>query len=211
MDELRREAAGKDVLGAGPGERLWSAVKLVAIIVVLLWAVEVVDQLAFDGRLDRWGIRPRSVGGLWGILAAPFLHGGFVHLLANTPPLAVLSALILVLRGAGAYLGVTVAVIVGSGLGVWLTGGSETVHIGASGVIFGWFGFLLLSGLVERRLTSLLTTIVVAVLYGGLLWGVLPSGPGISWEGHLFGFLSGLGTAWLRRPRRLEAARPAGR
>jgi membrane associated rhomboid family serine protease len=203
MESSGRGDAGGDRLGRTTGQRLWSAAKLVAVIVGLLWAVEIVDQVALDDRLQAWGIRPRTLSGLWGILTAPFLHGDFAHLIANTPPLVVLALLLLVLRGVGAFLGLTAAVAVGSGLGVWLTGAASSNHIGASGVIFGWLGFLLLAGLVERRLSSLLTSIVVAVLYGGLVWGVLPSDPRVSWQGHLFGFLAGLATAWLaRRPRR---------
>lgn len=191
--------------GAPPEEeslssRVWVGLEVMAFVVALLWAVEIVDQLAFDGRLDAWGIRPRSLRGLWGVLAAPFLHGGFVHLIANTGPLAVLGVL-LCLRGLASFLGVTAAVVVGGGLGVWLTGASNSVHIGASGVVFGWFGYLVIVGFLERHLGSILVSVGVAFVYGGLIWGVLPSSPHISWQGHLFGFLSGLLVAWAKRHR----------
>lgn len=186
-------------------ERVKTAAKVVAFLVILLWAVEGLDQLLFGERLDAWGIRPRTFGGLWGVFAAPFLHGGFVHLGANTGPLIVLASLLLVLRGLESFLGVSLAVVLGGGLGVWLTGAAHSVHIGASGVVFGWLGYLILFGFVERRLLSLLTSIGVAVAYGSLLWGVLPAGPHISWQGHLFGFVSGLAVAWFGRRRRQKS------
>jgi membrane associated rhomboid family serine protease len=149
------------------------------------------------------------MGGLVGIALAPLLHGGFGHLIANTIPLITLGWLIM-LRETRDLIAVTVLSALVSGLGVWLVGASYSVHIGASGVIFGYFGFLLLRGYFERSLIAVLLSIVVAVLYGGMLWGVFPSGRLISWEGHLFGFLGGVLAArfMARRP---PAPRPARR
>ncbi|MGI8933616.1 MAG: rhomboid family intramembrane serine protease [Phormidesmis sp.] len=171
-------------------------------LVALLWAIEIVDQVVFRGNLDRLGIRPRSLSGLWGILWAPFLHGNFVHLLANTVPLVSLGWLIM-LRETGDWLVVSVIAALCSGLGTWLIGAPSSLHIGASGVVFGYFGFLLLRGYFERSAVAIAFSVLVTFLYGGIIWGVLPSQPGISWEGHLFGFLGGiLAARLLAKPRR---------
>lgn len=164
--------------------------------VALLWAIEIVDAVLFAGSLDRFGVRPRSVGGLIGIAFAPLLHMGFGHLIANTLPLITLGWLIM-LRETRDLIVVTVLSALASGLGVWLIGASYSVHIGASGVIFGYFGFLLLRGYFERSLLSIGLSLAVAAVYGGMLWGVFPSGFRISWEGHLFGFLGGVFAARL--------------
>ena len=171
-------------------------------LVIFLWAIEIVDWLVFGGELNRFGIRPRTVAGLWGILFAPFLHGNFAHLLANTVPLVSLGWLVM-LRETGDWLVVTIIAALCAGLGTWLIGSPYSVHIGASGVIFGYFGFLLLRGYFERSVTAIAFSILVAFLYGGIIWGVLPNQPGISWEGHLFGFLGGvLAARLLSKPRK---------
>ena len=177
--------------------------------VAALWLIELVDQLVFHQTLDRNGIRPRSANGLPGILVAPFLHGGIGHLLANSAPLLVLGWLVL-LRGMAVFLTVSAIAIVVGGLGVWLFASPNTIHIGASGLIFGYLGYLLLRGYFERSVASILVAVVVGVLYGGALWSVLPSRPGISWEGHLFGFLAGALAARLLTNRQRAARRPRG-
>ncbi|AUX40525.1 rhomboid family protein [Sorangium cellulosum] len=177
--------------------------------IALLWAIEIVDFVVFRGSLDRLGIRPRTVPGLVGIALAPLLHGGFAHLVANTVPFLALGWLILLRKTSDLFLVSFVAALVG-GLGVWLTGSATSVHIGASGVIFGYFGFLLLRGWFERSALSIALSAAVGLLYGGMIWGVLPTRPGISWEGHLFGFLGGVLAARLiagRLRRRAEASR----
>ncbi|MGB7086028.1 MAG: rhomboid family intramembrane serine protease [Phormidesmis sp.] len=172
-------------------------------LVVLLWAIEIIDQLLFKGALDVWfGIHPRTLGGLWGILFAPFLHGNFAHLLANTVPLVSLGWLVM-LRETSDWVIVSVITALCSGLGTWLIGAPGSVHIGASGVIFGYFGFLLLRGYFERSVVAIAFSLLVVFLYGSIIWGVLPNQPGISWEGHLFGFLGGiLAARLLAKPRR---------
>jgi membrane associated rhomboid family serine protease len=167
----------------------------------LLWAIEIVDAVLFAGALDRFGVRPRSADGLVGIAFAPLLHMGFGHLIANTLPLITLGWLIM-LRETRDLIAVTILSAIVSGVGVWLIGASYSVHIGASGVIFGYFGFLLLRGYFERSFVSILLSLVVVTVYGGMIWGVFPSGFRISWEGHLFGFLGGVLAARLmaRRP-----------
>lgn len=171
-------------------------------LVIVLWAVEIVDWLIFGGALYRFGIRPRTVSGLWGILFAPFLHDNFAHLLANTISLVSLGWLVM-LRETGDWLVVSIITALCSGLGTWLIGASGSYHIGASGVVFGYFGFLLLRGYFERSVAAIAFSVLVAFLYGGIIWGVLPNQPGISWEGHLFGFLGGvLAARLLSEPRK---------
>ena len=162
--------------------------------VSLLWIIEIVDFFLFGGRLNAYGVRPRSIDGLEGILFMPFLHGSFAHLAANTFPFVTLGWLIM-LREISDFFIVSAVTVLVSGLGVWLTGAPNSVHIGASGLIFGYFGFLLLRGYFERSFTSILVSLVVGFFYGSLIWGVLPSQPGVSWQAHFFGFVGGVLTA----------------
>lgn len=167
----------------------------------LMWVVGIANLLAFGGALNANGIRPRTETGLWGILFAPFLHANVAHLMANTVPCLVLGGLILV-RGLRDFVWATAVAALVGGLGVWLIGGPNTVHIGASGLVFGYLGYLVLRGYWERSLTAIAVAVVAGVLYGGVLWGVLPLTRGVSWEGHLFGFVGGAAAASAhRRPR----------
>lgn len=170
----------------------------------LLWAIELADTLVLGDTLQRHGIRPRTLSGLWGVLTSPFLHADFGHLIANSGPFVVLGALLRG-RGAVAFFESTVVIALVAGLGTWLTGGAGTNHIGASGVIFGWFGYLLLAGWYERSIATVLTSVAVGVAYGGMIWGVLPTRPGVSWQGHLFGFLGG----WLAAKLVAWSSKPA--
>jgi membrane associated rhomboid family serine protease len=159
--------------------------------IALLWSLELLDTLLLAGRLNAFGIRPRRLSGLWGIGLAPLLHGSLWHLMANTLPLIVLGGLIL-LDGLKPFVIVTAVVWVVSGVGVWLLGGSNTNHIGASGIVFGYFGFLVLRAYFQQSAGAIAIAIFVGLLYGGLLWGILPTQRGKSWQGHLFGLLGGV-------------------
>jgi membrane associated rhomboid family serine protease len=140
--------------------------------------------------------------GLRGVVFAPFLHANFAHLMANTLPLIVLGWLIM-LRETRDFFTVWAVSAVVSGLGTWLIGPSMSVHIGASGVIFGFLGYLLARGWFERRAASIAVALGVGLLYGGAIFGVLPGQVGISWQAHLFGFLGGvLAARWMSRPSR---------
>jgi membrane associated rhomboid family serine protease len=186
--------------GGAVGTALWTRLRVLLAFVALLWLVELADLLVFRGALDANGIRPRTEAGLVGILFAPFLHAGLAHLMANTIPLLVLGWLVL-LRGLRSFLWVTVVVVLLGGLGVWLLGRPATVHVGASGLIFGYLGYLLLRGFWERSVTAIAIALVASALYGGALWGVLPRQGNVSWEGHLFGFTGGAGAASAHRRR----------
>jgi membrane associated rhomboid family serine protease len=162
-----------------------------------MWVVElgnVVTRDAFEGL----GIRPRTPDGVWGILFAPFVHANVAHLVANTVPFLVLGWMV-ALRGLREFLLVTFLVILIGGGAVWLLGRPFSVHVGASGVVFGYLGFLLARGFFERSAQAIVLSLLALFLYGGALWGILPSSGRISWEGHLFGFLAGIGAARLLR------------
>jgi membrane associated rhomboid family serine protease len=164
-------------------------IALVAGMAALMWVVEIADVAAFE--LDRHGIVPREVGGLDGILFAPFLHGGFGHLIGNTIPFLVLGAAI-ALAGLARVAAVTAIVAVVGGVGTWLTGPDGTVHIGASGLVFGFAAYLVSRFLWSRRLLDLgIAVLVVAVWGTTLLIGLVPT-PGVSWQGHLFGAVGGV-------------------
>ena len=188
--------------------RVGTAARVIGGFVLLLYVVELVDKV-LNGRLDSNGIEPREADGLDGILWAPLLHGGWWHLVGNTGPLLVLGFMIL-LSGVARWAAATAVVWIVGGLGTWLTGGDHTVHIGASGLVFGWLTFLIARGLFSRRFGQIALGVVILVVYGGLLLGVLPNQPGISWQGHLFGAIGGvLAASWLGAgDRRLEAAQP---
>ncbi len=179
---------------------------IIAAFTGVLYLIEAVDTV-LDGALDADGIRPRQLDGLDGILWAPLLHDGWQHLAANTVPVLVLGFLALA-GGIGQFVAVTATIWLVGGLGTWLTG-SPNVHLGASGLIFGWLVFLLARGFFARSLTQILLAVVLFGVWGGVLWGVLPGVAGISWEGHLFGAVSGLLAARLiARADRPRAGRP---
>ena len=169
--------------------------KTLFIVVGIFWLVEIIDIFIFKGRLDNFGIKPKSIVGLRGIIFAPFLHGGFGHLIANTIPFLTLGWLTMIQETSDFFIVSIVTAVIG-GIGVWLFGGAGSVHIGASILIYGYLGFLLLRGYFQKNIPSILLSIIVFILYGGLLFGVLPSQIGVSWQGHLFGFLGGAIAAW---------------
>jgi membrane associated rhomboid family serine protease len=188
---------------AAAGRRVKIQALVMGVSLGLIWLVSSLDLILLGGTLSRYGIRPRLWDGLWGVLWMPFLHGSFGHLFANSVPFAVLGWLV-ILRRTSDFFVVTAVALVISGLGVWLTGPWQSVHVGASGLVFGYFGFLLLRGYFERSLYAILLAVLVFLVYGGLIWGVLPQQNGISWQAHLFGFFGGALAARLLTP--LETA-----
>jgi membrane associated rhomboid family serine protease len=177
-----------------------NALKLLVAMIAVMWATEVVDLVA-DHRLDAYGIHPRDVGGLPEIFAAPFLHVGFGHLISNTVPFVVMGAAI-ALGGLARVALVTLIVTVISGLGVWLIAPSNEVHLGASGVVFGYATYLVTRGLLSRRITEIAVGVAVVGIWGiGLLEGLLPQDR-ISWQAHLFGAIGGVVAAYALASRR---------
>jgi membrane associated rhomboid family serine protease len=165
--------------------------------VAVLWIIECVNGL-LDYRLNRWGILPHTLSGLAGIPLSPFLHGSFAHLTLNTVPLIILGGFV-VLQGTRIFLAVSLWITLLSGTALWLLGRSA-YHVGASSVLFGYFGYLVARGWYERSVTALLVALLTLGLYGGMVWGVLPMRSYISWEGHLFGLLAGVLVARLATP-----------
>ncbi|APR87594.1 Rhomboid family protein [Minicystis rosea] len=158
--------------------------------IALLWIIHLVNVLV-GYRLSALGIHPRTLEGLWGVLFAPFLHVGFAHLIANSISLALIGSLVL-MRRVRDFLTVAALSALTAGLGTWLIGGAHTVHIGASGVIFGLLGYLFSRGVFERKFWPILGSVIAFLLFGRALTGLIPGTSGISWEGHLFGFLGGI-------------------
>ena len=156
----------------------------------VMWVLEVIDQLA-DNRLDQYGIEPRDGDGLIGVVAAPFLHGGFDHLVGNTVPF-LLMGFVIAAQGAARVLAVTAIVGLVSGLGTWLIAPEHTIHIGASGIVFGYASYLLSRGFFNRNALELGVGALVAVVYGSALLGGLVPEDGVSWQGHFFGAVGGV-------------------
>lgn len=146
---------------------------------------------------QRIAIVPRTSGGLFGIFTAPFVHGNLAHLLANLPPFIVLGVLVL-RHGERTFIKTALLIALASGLLVWLLGRSAA-HMGASGVIFGFFGYLVTLAYFSRGVTDVLIAGAVVLVYGSMLVGIKPTRNGTSFEGHLFGLISGIATAWLER------------
>jgi membrane associated rhomboid family serine protease len=163
----------------------------VLVLLAIMWVLEALDWL-LPASLDSYGIASRSVDGLVGVGAAPFLHGGFDHLIANTVPFLILG--IGVSWRAQRYFWPVVIVIAAvSGLGVWLLGPANVITIGASGVVFGFLGYLLIAGLLTRHWLDILVSVAVLLVYGSMLSGALPFGvpSGVSWLMHLTGAVGG--------------------
>lgn len=179
-------------------ERFKSQAAWLVAVVLGLYALETLDSfLPGNHPLDQWGIRPRELVGLPGIFLAPFLHGGFTHLSENSLPFFILGWLVL-LSGMTRFAQVTLGVILCSGLGVWIFGMPHTVHIGLSGVIFGYLGYLLARGWYERKIVSILIAILVGFVYLGMIFQLVSVKEHVSWSAHCFGFLGGIGmAAWL--------------
>ncbi|MGW7083867.1 rhomboid family intramembrane serine protease [Streptomyces sp. NPDC054871] len=163
----------------------------------LLWLLEVLDTVSGHA-LDTFGVSPRDLGELRDVIPSAFLHFGFDHLLANSVPLLILGFLA-ALSGIRRFAAVIAVIILVSGLGVWLTAPAHSVTAGASGVVFGLFGYLLVRGFVNHRPVDVLTGVLVLALYGSILLGALPTTAGVSWQGHLFGLLGGVAAAFLFR------------
>jgi len=168
----------------------------------VLWLLEIIDLVAFGGRLDELGIKPRTVFGLIGIPLHPFLHAGLGHLGANTTGLIFAGWFIVNRRPRDFFLVWACATIVG-GIGTWLIAPVASLHVGASGVVMGLMGFLIARGWFERRFFAILASLAMALLWGGsILSGLFPADAHISWQVHLFGLVGGILAARLARSRR---------
>ncbi len=168
--------------------------KIVFNLFLVVAAIELINTLT--GRtLNQFGIIPRTDVGLIGILSAPFIHGNSLHFASNIVPLLLFATLMLEHGRLRFWLGSTGIIVLG-GLAVWAFG-RNSIHIGASGLIFGYLGFLVTAGIVSKELKLLVIALFVGFFYGGMLWGVLPTQEYISFESHLFGLLAGIFMALL--------------
>lgn len=178
-------------------ENLGKHLKSAFTLIFVIWAVHLVNLL-FGGFLMGWGIVPRTVKGLVGIFTCPFIHSlqpsPFQHIISNTVPLFLLVLILLVWYEKIAGEAIAVIILLGGFL-VWLFGRSSS-HIGASGLIYGLAAFLVAAGIFFRNLRSILLAIVVALIYGGLIYGVLPLRAEVSWESHAFSAVAGVVAAW---------------
>ena len=161
--------------------------------VVLLWLIQLLNG-GFDLRLQRFGVRPRELAGLPGILFAPLLHGSYYHLVTNSVPLLVLGTMMLHLYPNSA-LKVLPMVYLGPGVAVWLLAKDASVHVGASGLVYGLLSYIVLAGVIRRDRRAIAASLLVFFLYGSLVWGVFPILPRVSWETHLAAALLGLALA----------------
>jgi len=155
--------------------------------------------------LNQYGIIPRTTKGLIGILFAPFLHANLPHIISNSIPLFVLTLSLFLFYEKQAVV-VWLGVMLVGGFLVWLLAGlfsGSSVHVGASGVIYGLVAFFVASGIYQQSVKAILISIVVIIVYGSLIFGIFPSQPRVSWQGHLFGALAGLWMAYVFRKRRM--------
>lgn len=172
------------------------AVRIALGFVALIWLVDAVNW-GLDLELQRFGVRPRQWAGLPGILAAPLLHAGFTHLIANSLPLLVLGTTMLHLYPNSA-LRVLPAIYAGPGVAVWLFADGG-VHVGSSGLVYGLVSYVFVAGLIRRDRRAIAASLLVSFMYGTLAWGVLPIRPGVSWQTHLAAALIGVSMAVLLR------------
>lgn len=173
---------------------LKSALAVVGGLLVIMWGLEILDAVTLNA-LDAYGIEPRRVSDLPNIAWAPLLHFGWAHLFSNSIPFLILGVLVY-LSGFARWLVATISSVVASGLTAWLLAPVGSITAGASGVIFGWLTFLLVRGFFTGKPGQIALAVVVFLLYGGVLLGVLPGTPGVSWQAHLGGAVGGVLAAW---------------
>ncbi len=198
---------------AGPQARpihpLRRALTLWGAVIAAMWLLLITDWVT-PGSLTAWGIAPRQLDGLVpGAIAAPFLHADAAHLAANMVPLAVMGTVAALRDWRACWIALAVITAV-SGLGVWLTAPPGSITVGASGIVFGLFGYLLGRGVFVRSLGDIAIGVLLILIYGSMVWGIFPSAPHISWQAHLFGFLGGLAAAFAlaKRHRRTRTTTP---
>lgn len=193
-------------VGSSADEILGEARKALLVMLVAIgaiWALQIANWADGYGLDQRFGILPRDFFRLPDIVVAPFLHFSWTHIEANSGPLFVFGCLA-AFRGVSRFVGVTAVVVVTSGLAVWLFQSSNELTVGASGVIYGYFGYVVVKGLFDRRLLDVAVGVVMALSFAYILVAVVPGTPGVSWEGHLGGLVGGVFSGWLFRIHRPE-------
>lgn len=167
---------------------------LILSLIALAWAIEIIDHIP-GVNFDAMGLRPKELTGLFGIFTMPWIHGGIPHLFSNTIAFFFLAYVVLATEGQR-FFRTSFWIIVLSGIGTWLIGSKGSVHIGASGLVYGYFGYLLMRSWLEKKLIWAILGVTLCIFYGGMIWGMMPTGKPISWEGHLCGFIAGV---WMAR------------
>jgi len=165
------------------------AFKIIFYLVLIIWIVEIIN-LVFAHQFYIWGIMPRNLEGMRGIVLHPFIHGSLQHAILNTMPLIVLGSFV-ALEGKAAFLNITIKIILIGGFLLWLMG-RPSFHVGASLLIFGYFGFILAHAYYRKSLSAIAIAAVTLFLYGGIIYGIVPMDNQVSWEGHLFGLIAGI-------------------
>jgi membrane associated rhomboid family serine protease len=182
-------------------------------VIAVIWTLQIANWADHYGLDNSYGILPRSLGHLPYIFTAPFLHFSWDHIEGNSGPLFVFGFLA-AYRGVVKFLWVTLVVAITSGLAVWLFQSNGELTVGASGLIFGYFGYVLARGIIERNLIDALAAIVIGLSYAYIFTVAIPGTPGVSWIGHLGGLVGGVASAWFFRTRRgvprRSKAKPSG-
>lgn len=166
------------------------------VLLAIMWSIKISEIVLGKSLAFNWGVIPRSGDHLFNIFSMPFLHGDMNHLISNSGPFLIFSLMILTQVNAWKYLKTFLLISILGGVMLWGLG-RESIHIGASGVVFGFWGFLVGNAIFRKSFLDFIISATVMVLYGGILYGVLPTDAGISWEGHLFGLIGGVAASYL--------------
>lgn len=167
--------------------RLSRTIPSAVYMLALMWALYAIDFLLLN--ISYWGIYPRSIQGLLGIISAPWLHHSLYHLISNSVPFVILGTLVQ-WQNPGNFWRITILIIIGGGIGTWLFGSAGN-HLGASGLVFGYWAYLITSAYYQRTFKAIAVAVITILLYGGLLFGLLDLRTHISWTGHIFGMIAG--------------------
>jgi membrane associated rhomboid family serine protease len=178
---------------------------IMTVVLGLLWVIEIVN-IADNGRLVRFGLRPHQLNGLEGIITSPFLHGNAGHLLANSLPLLALGWIVLT-SGLRSWLIATGIIIAVDGVFTWLVAPTGTVVVGASGVVFGWLAYLIARAYFARKFAWIIIAVAAAVTFSSLFAGLVPGTTGVSWQSHVGGFIGGILAGWVLHPRKAKKTR----
>ena len=170
-------------------------IRNILIFIAIIWVVFLIDLLIPFIDLDQYGIIPRQINGLLGIITAPFLHANLLHIVSNTVPLIILLFILFKFYEKQAFLVVILSILIGGSL-VWLFG-RNAIHIGASGLIYSLAAYIITFGFLQKRILNIVISIIIIFLYEGLIWGILPTKFYVSWEGHLFGAVAGVFLAFM--------------
>ena len=168
------------------------SIKTIIFFLIIIWLSYF---LSFIFPLNQFGLVPRTLPGLLGIMTSPFLHGSLLHIINNSIGFTIFTVILALLEGRKMLAKVMLMVLIGGGL-VWLMGRNAN-HIGASVLIFSFFGYMLLAGWFSKKIKYIVVSICLIFFYSGMIFGILPGTPGVSWEGHLFGFIAGIIVAWI--------------